>query len=160
MVAANRVRIPLSVRSIKTGARLIQARVSLLLQSSEPGLVPVDFIVDPGCGISTMPRLVAEENGIPIPPRNTIKGIRVRSSTGSSVQRVRLGKIGVRVPGLSSRVCYWNCHFVEPPHAPYMSLLGLDGVLNDLRLTFDGTYSMENPYGQLIIELSSTPTTT
>ena len=157
MVDADRVRIPLSVRSIKTGARVIQARVTLLLQSSEPSLVPVDFIVDPGCGITSMPRLVAEEHGIPIPARTTITKISVRSSTGSSVQRVRLGKIGVRVPGLSGRIFYWNCHFVEPPHAPYMSLLGLDGVLNDLRLIFDGTYSIENPYGQLVLELTRTP---
>jgi hypothetical protein len=158
MVEANRLYIPLSVRSIKTGARIIQARVSLLLQSSEPALIPVDFIVDPGCGISTMPRLLAEENGIPIPPRNTIKEISVRLSTGTGVQRVRFGQIGVRVPGFSGRIFFWNCHFVEPPHAPYMSLLGLDGVLNDLRLIFDGTYSMESPYGQLIVEPSVMPT--
>lgn len=158
MVEANRVRFPLSVRSIKTGARLVQARVSLLVQNNGPGLAPVDFIVDPGCGITTMPRLEAEENGIPLPPRNSIKEIGVRSSTGSGVQRVRLGQIGVRVPGLSSRIFFWNCHFVEPPHAPYMSLLGLDGVLNDLRLIFDGTYSIESPYGQLIVEPSVMPT--
>ncbi len=160
MVEADRLRIPLTGRSIKTGARIIQARFGLLIQNSQPGLVPVDFIVDPGCGISTMPRLVAEENGILIPPRKTIKQISVRSSTGSSLQRVRLGKIGVRVPGFSSRIFFWNCHFVEPPHAPYMSLLGLEGVLNDLRLIFDGTYSMENPYGQLILEPSNTLATT
>ena len=51
---------------------------------------------------------------------------------------------------------HWSCHFVEPPHAPYMALLGLDGVLNDLRLTFDGTYSLENPYGVLILEITTT----
>jgi hypothetical protein len=157
MVDAGRVHIPLSIRSIKTGARVIQARVTLLLQSIGPSLVPVDFIVDPGCGITSMPRLVAEEHGIPIPARTTITKISVRSSTGSNVQRVRLGKIGVRVPGLSGRIFHWNGHFVEPPHAPHMSLLGLDGVLDDLRLIFDGSYSIEHPYGQLILELSRTP---
>jgi hypothetical protein len=71
-----------------------------------------------------------------------------------SKQRVRLGKIGVRVPELTSRMFHWNCHFVEPPHAPHMALLGLEGVLNDLRLIFDGTYSLENPYGVLILEIT------
>jgi hypothetical protein len=38
-----------------------------------------------------------------------------------------------------------------------MSLLGLDGVLDDLRLIFDGSYSIDNPYGQLVLELTRTP---
>jgi hypothetical protein len=154
MVDADRVHVPLSVRSIRTGGRVIQARVGLLLQGGGPGLVPADFIVDPGCGVTSIPRLVAEEHGIPIPPRTAITKISVRSSTGSNMQRVRPGKIGVRVPGLSGRTFYWNCHFVEPPHAPYMSLLGLDGVLDDLRLIFDGTYSIEHPHGRLTLELT------
>jgi hypothetical protein len=56
------------------------------------------------------------------------------------------------VPVLASRIFYWDCHFVEPPHAPYMPLLGLEGVINDLRMIFDGTYSIECPYGQLVLE--------
>ncbi|HZW31844.1 MAG TPA: hypothetical protein VFF52_14120, partial [Isosphaeraceae bacterium] len=84
-----------------------------------------------------------------------IKKISVRSSVGSHEQRVRLGRIGVRVPGLASRSFSWACHFVEPPHAPHMALLGLEGVLKDLRLVFDGTYSFENPCGVLVLEMTS-----
>jgi hypothetical protein len=184
---------------------MIQPKVRLLLQTSKPSLVPVDFIVDPGCGITSMPRILAEDRGILIPGKDSIRRINVRSSTGSGVQRVRYGRIGVRVPGLASqnfgmvqtrvtlggvkprgllaeRPCpdivwggnstaaprkkcypgsepfepgqnfYWNCHFVEPPHAPYTVLIGL-------RLIFDGTYSLEHPYGQLILELTKTPST-
>ena len=154
MVDAHEVRIPLQRKSVKTGARVIQAKLELLLQTNEPGFATVDFIVDPGCGITSMPRILAEDRGIPIPSKDKIKIITVRTPTGNSQQRVRLGKIGVRVPGLASRIFYWSCHFVEPPSAPYMALLGLEGVLNDLRLIFDGTYSIEYPYGVLILEVT------
>jgi len=154
MVDAHRVRIPLQAKSINTGARVIQANLKLLLQTSKPGFASVDFIVDPGCGITSMPRIVAEDRDIPIPSKDNIKTINVRTAAGRSKQRVRFGKIGVRVPGLPSRIFYWGCHFVEPPYAPYMALLGLEGVLNDLRMIFDGTYSIENPYGVLVLELT------
>ncbi len=153
MVDARQARIPLEGRSIGTGARIIQAKLKLLLQTRRPGFASVDFIVDPGCGITSMPRIVAEERGIPIPSEDSIKILSVRTSTGISKQRVRFGKIGVRVPGLSSGTFSWGCHFVEPPHAPHMALLGLGGVLDDLRLIFDGTYSIENPYGVLVLEV-------
>jgi hypothetical protein len=153
MVGAHQVRIPLEGRSIETGARILQAKLKLLLQTSKPGFASVDFIVDPGCGITSIPRAVAEERGIPIPSKDNIKILNVRTPTGSSKQRVRFGKIGVRVPGLSSGTFFWGCHFVELPHAPYMALLGLGGVLDDLRLIFDGIYSIDNPYGVLILEL-------
>jgi len=151
MVEAHQVRIPLEGRFIETGARVIQAKLKLLLQTSKPGFASVDFIVDPGCGITSIPRMVAENGGIPIPNKSHIKPIAVRTSTGRSSQRVRFGKIGVRVPGLATGTFYWDCHFVEPPHAPHIALLGLTGVLDDLRLIFDGTYSIENPYGVLVL---------
>jgi hypothetical protein len=155
MVEAHRVRIPLQARSVASGARVIHARLKLLVQTSKPSFASVDFLVDPGCGITSIPRIMAEDLGILIPSEDKIKKIGVRSSVGSQEQRVRLGRIGVRVPGLASRIFYWACHFVEPPHAPYMALLGLDGVLNDLRLVFDGTYSIESPCGVLVLERTS-----
>jgi hypothetical protein len=155
MVEAHRVRIPLEGRWVASGARVIQAKLELLVQTSKADFASLDFIVDPGCGITSIPRTMAEERGILIPTEDKIKTIGVRSSIGSQEQRVRLGKIGVRVPGLASRFFYWACHFVEPPHAPYMALLGLEGVLKDLRLVFDGTYSIENPCGVLVLEMTS-----
>jgi hypothetical protein len=32
------------------------------------------------------------------------------------------------------------------------NLLGLSGVINQIRLTFDGTYSLTTPYGVLVVE--------
>jgi hypothetical protein len=155
MVEAHRVRIPLEEQWVASGARVIHARLKLLVQTSEAGFAWVDFLVDPGCGITSIPRSLAEKRGILIPTEDKIKTIGVRSSVGSQEQRVRLGKIGVRVPGLASRIFYWACHFVEPPHAPHTALLGLEGVLNDLRLIFEGTSSLENPCGVLVLEMTS-----
>jgi hypothetical protein len=115
MVEAHRVRIPLEGRWVASGARVIQAKLELLVQTSKADFASLDFIVDTGCGITSIPRTMAEERGILIPTEDKIKTIGVRSSIGSQEQRVRLGKIGVRVPGLASRIFYWACHFVEPP---------------------------------------------
>jgi len=90
MVDARRVRIPLEGKFIEAGAWAIQAKLKLFVQSSMPGFAPVNFIVDPGCGITSMPRVAAEDWGIPIPSNDNIKLINVRTSTGSSKQRVRL----------------------------------------------------------------------
>jgi hypothetical protein len=152
MVGAQQVRIPLVGNSTATGANVIQAKVSLLVQTRKPGFTPVRFIVDPGCGITSVPREAAEARGIPIPGADKIRTVKVRTPIGSGLQRVRFGKIGVRVPGLAGATFFWGCHFVEPPHAPHLALLGLDGVLGDLRLIFDGTYSIDHPHGVLIIE--------
>lgn len=152
MVDTHRVRLALEAKYLTTGARVIQAKLELFVQTSKPGFASVDFIVDTGCGIASIPSNVAEERGIPLPSKTDIRRINVRTATGMNVQRVRLGRIGVRVPGLAGKTFFWGCHFVEPPHAPYKPLLGLEGVLNDLRLIFDGTHSQESPYGLLILE--------
>jgi hypothetical protein len=55
---------------------------------------------------------------------------------------------------------YWlPCYFVGDPDAPLdpnapapISLLGLSGVIDKLRLTFDGTSSLPAPHGNLIVE--------
>jgi hypothetical protein len=34
---------------------VIQAKLKLLIQTSKPGFALVNFIVDPGCGITSLP---------------------------------------------------------------------------------------------------------
>jgi hypothetical protein len=60
MVDTHRVRIPLQARPVASGARVIHARLKLLVQTSKPSFASVDFLVDPGCGITSIPRTVAE----------------------------------------------------------------------------------------------------
>jgi hypothetical protein len=65
----------------------------------------------------------------------------------------------VRVPGLEGREFIWPCHFVEPQGRPPAAALGLAGVIQDLRIIFDGTYALEARYGWLVLE-ELTPATT
>ena len=39
-----------------------------------------------------------------------------------------------------------------PPPATARNLLGLSGVIDQIHLTFDGTYSLAAPYGLLVVE--------
>jgi hypothetical protein len=48
------------------------------------------------------------------------------------------------------------CYFLgDPnlaPHSPARNLLGLTGVINQIRLFFDGTTSEQAPWGMLVEE--------
>ena len=47
------------------------------------------------------------------------------------------------------------CYFIGDPNAPLAktrNLLGLAGVINQIRLTFDGTSSVLAPFGVLVVE--------
>jgi len=48
------------------------------------------------------------------------------------------------------------CYFLGDPDVPSparaKSLLGLSGVIDQIRLTFDGVSSLGTPYGILIVE--------
>jgi len=39
-----------------------------------------------------------------------------------------------------------------PPHTQALNLLGLTGVINQIRLSFDGTTSVQAPWGVLVVE--------
>jgi hypothetical protein len=110
----------------------------------------LSVIADSGAGLPTIPRILAEDLGIPIPDKSSLISLPTNTSAGAFEQRVRAGSITVRIPGLDGTFT-WPCHFVEPPHAPYMSLLGFGGVLNDLHIAFDGTYTLEAPYGNMVM---------
>ena len=92
----------------------------------------------------------AREMDIPI-PGNTIE-INVETAAGSIRQIRHAGRIQGRIPGLHGWGFDWPCHFVVHKGTPPKAVLGLAGVLNDLRITLDGTYALEAPYGWLILE--------
>jgi hypothetical protein len=61
-----------------------------------------------------------------------------------------------RVVGMDPTDFVFPCYFLGDPSVPpppqARNLLGLTGVINQIRLTFDGTYSLVAPYGLLIVE--------
>src|SRR5579883_391484 len=64
---------PPQAQSVASGARVIHARLKLLVQTSELGFAWVDFLVDPGCGITSIPRTLAEKRSILIPTESLFR---------------------------------------------------------------------------------------
>jgi hypothetical protein len=110
----------------------------------------IDFLVDTGSSVTTIPVLLASKHALLIPGRSV--EIPVRTIAGRIMQRRRVGTVVARIPGLQPYQFTWPCHFIEAPQSPANAALGLAGVLDDLRLSFDGTYRDEAPYGTLTLE--------
>lgn len=106
------------------------------------------FRVDSGTEMTTMPAEVARRRDLPIPQR-PVRGLALRG------QEVRRGLIRVRIPGLDATEYIFPCYFLGDPDVPTVdgkNLLGLTGVINQVRLTFDGTPTLAATDGLLIVE--------
>ena len=70
-------------------------------------------------------------------------------------QEVRSGLLRAQVVGMDQTEFVFPCYFVGYPDVPprqARNLLGLTGVINQIRLTFDGRSSVRSPRGVLIVE--------
>jgi hypothetical protein len=71
-------------------------------------------------------------------------------------QEVRSGFLRARVVGMDPTEFVFPCYFlVDPnlaPHTQARNLLGLTGVVSQIRLTFDGRSSVHSPCGVLVVE--------
>jgi hypothetical protein len=116
-------------------------------------------MVDSATAITSMSAVSAAELLIPF-PRTTIN-LSVRTAAGRDRQVRHPGYITVRIPGMEGREFRWPCHFVQQ-HWPspgatqgkrsVHALLGLAGVLDDLRILLDGSYAFDAPHGCVILE--------
>jgi hypothetical protein len=107
--------------------------------------------VDSGAAVTTISAARATDLGIPF-PRKAVD-LTLETATGKVRQRRHLGRLAARVPGLDGREFNWPCHFVEhADDSPPRAALGLTGVIDDLRITLDGSYALEAPYGWLVLE--------
>ena len=96
----------------------------------------ITFVVDPGTEMTTMPAGVAKVRNLPI-PRRPISGFNFQG------QEVRSGLLRARIPGMDATEYVFPCYFLGDPNMPpahSRNLLGLTGVINQIRLTFDGIY--------------------
>ncbi len=144
-----RLHVPLVHRRlVTTGDDVLHAELTLELKTNRGTWEEFAFIVDPGTEMTTMPAELARMNDLPI-PRQPVRGLSFRG------QEVRRGLLRARIPGLDSTEYAFPCYFLGAPHAPIVdpkNLLGLTGVVNQIRLIFDGTPSISARYGQLIVE--------
>jgi hypothetical protein len=156
MVAGRVVRVPLQPYRVRGIAEaLVRPILRIEVQARNHTFKVIEFRVDCATAITTLSAARAADLGIQVPRK--IVTLTVETAAGLVTQRRHPGRITVRIPGLEMREFNWPCHFIhegEPSSGP---LLGLAGVLEDLRITLDGAYSLDAPYGWLILEETAQP---
>jgi len=127
---------------------VLQAKLELEVKNNQGTWDALDFIVDPGTEMTTMQASRARKLDLPIPKR-PVRGLVLNG------QEVRRGLLRARIPGLDPTEYIFPCYFLGDPNVPIRdpkNLLGLTGVIDKIRLIFDGTPSGAAQYGLLIVE--------
>ena len=145
----SRLEVPLAYRKLQTtGDIVVHAELTLAIKTDRGAWEPITFLVDSGTEMTTMPAEDAKDQYLPMPKRPvsglTFQGLEVRS-----------GLLRVRIPGMDATEYVFPCYFLgDPGLAPARArnLLGLTGVINQIRFTFDGTTSLVAPSGILVVE--------
>lgn len=144
-----RLEVPLIDRKLQTtGDHVLHADLGLELKTDQGTWEDATFRVDPGTEMTTMLASTARKLNLPIPKR-PVRGLALHG------QEVRRGLLRARIPGLDATEYVFPCYFLGDPNAPVAdskNLLGLTGVVAQIRLTFDGTPSGAAQYGLLIVE--------
>jgi hypothetical protein len=145
----SRREVPLADRKLQTtGDIVVRAELVLTIKTARGVWEPFPFLVDSGTEMTTMPAAEAKREDLPIPKRSvpglTFQGLEVRS-----------GLLRAQIPGMDATEYIFPCYFLGDPNARPVrarNLLGLTGVINQIRLTFDGTTSLVAPSGALVVE--------
>ena len=149
----SRIEVPLLDKIIRaTGDIVLRAEVDLLVRTNTQNWEPVAFRVDSGTEMTSMAVRRAQMLDVPF-PRRAVHGVRF----GQAGHEVRSGVLRVQVVGMDSTEYIIPCYFLGDPAASPatmpISLLGLTGVVDKLRLTFDGKPGRAGaPHGILVVE--------
>jgi hypothetical protein len=146
----SRLEVPLKYRTLRaTGDTVLWARLVLSLKTDQGAWKDLPFRVDPGTEMTTMPAFEARKLDLPI-PKHPVSRLVLHG------QEVRSGLLRARVIGLDLTEFIFPCYFVGDPNIPppiqAWNLLGLTGVINQIRLCFDGSTSALAPWGILVVE--------
>jgi hypothetical protein len=142
--------LPLQYRTLRaTGDTVLWAELVLSLKTNRLNWQELPFRVDSGTEMTKMPALEARKLNLPILKR-PVTGLILHG------QEVRSGLLRARVVGMDPTEFAFPCYFIGdpslPPAAHARSLLGLTGVVNQIRLSFDGTSSAFATWGVLVVE--------
>jgi hypothetical protein len=154
----SRLETPLLHRFLRTtGDLLLRGEIILAIKTNQATWEDVRFIVDSGSEITTMLASLAKQLGFPM-PQQASAGVR-HNQTGLEV---RSGLLRVRVVGMDSTEYVVPCFFLGDPDTSLAAipasasvprnLLGLSGVVDKLRIIFDGDARAGAAYGHVIIE--------
>jgi hypothetical protein len=145
----SRIELPLAYRRLQaTGDVVLRAELDLELKTNQGTWVPVLFRVDPGTEMTTMLAAEAKDRNLPM-PRRPVPGLNLQG------QEVRSGLLRARIVGMDATEYVFPCYFLGDPNTPVAksrNLLGLTGVVNQIRFTFDGATSIPAPHGILVVE--------
>jgi hypothetical protein len=145
----SRLEVPLAYRTLQsTGDDVIRAELDLELWTNRGSWETAQFRVDSGTEMTTMLAHEARNLNLPI-PRRPVPGLALHGL------EVRSGPLRVRIVGMEATEYVFPCYFLGDPNvsvADSKNLLGLTGVINQIRLTFDGPTSLLAPYGVLVVE--------
>jgi len=135
---------------------LLRAELRLFLKDNAGQWRAATFLVDSGTEMTTMPAWLAKQRDLPM-PRKAATGA-IHKQTGLEI---RAGLLRARIIGLDGTEFTFPCFFLGDPDAPPSGsqaaalprkLLGLSGVVDKVRIVFDGTPTASAPYGNLILE--------
>ncbi len=153
----SRLEVPLRDRKLwATGDVLLRAELDLLLKDNAGQWKADTFLVDSGTEMTTMPAWLAKKMDLPM-PRKAATGA-IHKQTGLEI---RAGLLRARIIGLDGTEFTFPCFFLGDPGAPPSGsqaatpprkLLGLSGVVDKMRILFDGTPTPSARYGNLILE--------
>jgi hypothetical protein len=145
----SRLEVPLVERKLQsTGDILLRAELALEIKNNQGLWDKMLFLVDPGTEMTTMEAAEARKRDLPI-PRKPVAGLTFKG------EEVRAGLLRARVLGMAPIEYVFPCYFLGDPNRPPVqprNLLGLTGVVNQLRLTFDGRPYPGARWGILVVE--------
>jgi hypothetical protein len=152
----SRLEVPLLGKKVwKTGEILLRAELDLLIRDHQAVLKPESFRVDSGTEMTTMPAALARALNLPMPKKPILLDV------NGARREVRPGILRAQISGMDATEYVFPCYFLGNPDAPLVSnqpprpgrsLLGLTGVVDKIRIAFDGTPSADAQYGIMIIE--------
>lgn len=131
----------------------VRSRVKMWLAPAVGRPEPVRFVVDSGASYSLISLDLAAGHGLPVPPAEAEMAVSLQMAGGPATARVRPG----RIRGWWTEKCIgypfdWPVLFRVGGPSRVPPILGLGGVIHTCRWTFDGTYSLDAPYGSLMLE--------
>jgi hypothetical protein len=154
----SRLEVPLLGRKLwATGDILLRAELDLLLKDAAGNWAAETFRADPGSEMTTMPAYRARQLGLSMPQRASPGA--THNQTGLEI---RSGFIRARVAGMDQTEYAFPCFFLGDPGTPPdpkrpaamlpRNLLGLSGVVDKIRISFDGDPTPNALYGNMVIE--------
>jgi hypothetical protein len=151
-----RLEVPLLDKKIwTTGDILLRAELDLLIRDNHGVLRPETFRVDSGTEMTSMAAARAKALDLPMPQNAIFLDI------GGTRREVGPGLLRAQVDGMDGTEHVFPCYFLGDPDAapdpnqpPVLArnLLGLTGVVDKLRISFDGTRSPHARHGIMVVE--------